>query len=112
MTERLKLIPKMLIDSATCIETDEAAAVEEFIEKLSKQQPLVNKGEAIDKTFNQSTKEQSVFITTSTPRPEENHFAEKLLLKRKRFSSRFFVHKKNNKFLFLCAKFRCRTGSH
>ena len=101
MTERLKLIPKMLIDSATCIESDEAAAVEELIEKLSKQQPLVNIGEAIDKTFNQSTEEQSVFITTSTPRPEENHFAEKLLLKSKRFSVYFLTHKKKHKFLFL-----------
>ena len=110
MTERLKLIPKMLIDSATCIESNEAVAVEELIEKLSKQQPLGHKGEENEQTFNQSTEQQSVFITISTPRPEETHFAEKLLLKSNGLFSRFLSHKKN--LLDLCAKFRCRTGSH
>ena len=101
MTERLKLIPKMLIDSATCIESNEAVAVEELIEKLSKQQPLGHKGEENEQTFNQSTEQQSVFITISTSRPEETHFAEKLLLKSNGLFSRFLSHKKKS-LRFVC----------
>lgn len=85
MVERLKRIPQSLIDSAKFIDDDKCIAIEDLIEKMAKQEPTHNennmKHQSTHSDVNSYKEEHSVFLTHPYPPPDEQHAAEKILLK-------------------------------